>query len=155
MRSIISLVTVMMLSLLLGCGQSAKPATPRSGQSAKPAPASPAVQPAAEGAAVASVGDADFDTQVLQSDKPVLVDFFATWCGPCQTQGPIVDKVAAHYADKLKVFRLDVDKAPQTAKQYQITAIPTLMVFKGGKVVFNRTGLMDEAQLSSELEKLF
>jgi thioredoxin 1 len=144
-----------MLCFLLGCGQSTKPATPQGGQSAKPGAASPGVQPAAEGAAVASVGDTDFTVQVLQSDKPVLVDFFATWCGPCQTQGPIVDKVAAHYADKLKVFRLDVDQAPKTAKQYQITAIPTLIVFKGGKVVFNRTGLMDEAQLSSELDKLF
>ena len=146
---------IVILAIVLGCGQATKPAgASPTGSAANPSPAV-ATTPAGESSAIESVGDDNFDAEVLKSDKPVLVDFWATWCGPCRTQGPIIEKVGAKFAAQLKTVKVDVDKAPKTANAYQIRAIPTLMVFKGGKVAFNRTGLMEEAALTGELQKLF
>ena len=86
------------------------------------------------GQAVLEVNDATFDKEVLQSDQPVLVDFWAAWCGPCKALGPIVDQVATEYSGKLKVVKMDVDRNPSTPGRYGIRGIPALLFFKGGKV---------------------
>ena len=79
--------------------------------------------------------DATFDQDVLQADVPVLVDFWATWCGPCRVMGPVIDDVASTYAGKAKVGKLDVDHNPGAASRYQVRGIPTLLLFKNGQVV--------------------
>jgi thioredoxin 1 len=86
------------------------------------------------GLAVIEVSDATFDKEVLQSDQPVLVDFWAAWCGPCKALSPIVDEVATQYSGKLKVAKMDVDRNQATPGRYGIRGIPALLFFKGGKV---------------------
>ena len=103
---------------------------------------------------VENIAEDDFDVKVLQSEIPVLVDFWAPWCGPCQTQGPIVEKVGAKFTGKLKIVKVNVDSAKAIVGRYQIVSIPTLIVFKGGKVVLNRTGLTSEGELTAMIEKL-
>ena len=83
----------------------------------------------------AAVTDASFEQDVLQSDVPVLVDFWAPWCGPCRMVAPIVDEIAKEFESKIKVFKLNTDENPNVASQYGIRSIPTLMVFKGGQKV--------------------
>ncbi|MET8563367.1 thioredoxin [Streptomyces flaveolus] len=97
------------------------------------------------------VTDASFADDVLLSDKPVLVDFWATWCPPCRAVAPILDKLAAEHADTLKVVKLDVDQNPQTASQYGITSIPTMKVFQGGKPVKTLVGALPQHALEAEL----
>jgi thioredoxin 1 len=79
------------------------------------------------------VTDAEWTNEVLESDKPVLVDFWAEWCGPCRMVGPIVDEIADENGDKIKVLKLNVDENPNTAREYGVMSIPTLLVFKGGQ----------------------
>lgn len=98
--------------------------------------------------------DASFEAEVLKSDKPVLVDFFATWCGPCRMQGPIVEELAMEIGDKAKVGKMDVDQNPQTAGKYGIMSIPTIMIFKGGEAKETLTGLQTKETLKTALEKL-
>lgn len=93
------------------------------------------------------VDDANFQNEVLQSDKPVLVDFWAIWCGPCKMIAPIVEELAKEYNSKLKVAKMDVDANPRTAMQYGIRSIPTLMVFKGGQVVEQIIGAVPKRYL--------
>ena len=85
--------------------------------------------------AAAAVTTAEFDTEVLQSEMPVLVDFWAVWCGPCRMIAPAVDAVASEYAGKAKVVKLNVDEQPEIAGRYGVQSIPTLMIFKGGQKV--------------------
>jgi thioredoxin 1 len=85
--------------------------------------------------------DANFDAEVLKSSTPVLVDFTATWCGPCKQLAPIVDKIADNYAGKVKVGKLDIDDAPETARKYGVRSVPTVLVFKGGEKVGVQAGL--------------
>jgi len=94
-----------------------------------------------------SVDDANFQAEVLTSDKPVLVDFWAIWCGPCKMIAPIVEELAKEYDGKLKVTKMDVDANPRTAMQYGIRSIPTLMVFKGGQVVEQIVGAVPKRHL--------
>ncbi|MCX7599138.1 MAG: thioredoxin [Armatimonadetes bacterium] len=97
--------------------------------------------------------DADFASKILAADKPAMVDFWAEWCGPCREQAPIVEAVAAKYAGKIIVGKLNVDEQPETAKKYKIDAIPTLVFFKGGKEVGRVVGLTREGELSGKIEK--
>lgn len=101
-----------------------------------------------------TITDANFDSEVLRSTKPVLVDFWAVWCGPCQMQGPIVEDVAKEMAGKAKVGKLNVDENPQVAQKYSVMSIPTLMIFKGGMVVKQFVGVQSKETLLGELNKL-
>lgn len=101
-----------------------------------------------------TITDANFDAEVLRSTVPVLVDFWAVWCGPCQMQGPIVEEVAKALVGKAKVGKLNVDENPQMAQKYSVMSIPTLMIFKGGMVVKQFVGVQSKETLVSELNKL-
>ena len=100
------------------------------------------------------ITDANFDTEVTQSNQPVLVDFWAVWCGPCQTQGPIVEDVAKAMEGKAKIGKLNVDENPQVSQKFGIMSIPTLMIFKGGTVVKQFIGVQSKEVLLAELNKL-
>jgi thioredoxin 1 len=98
--------------------------------------------------------DQNFDAEVLKSDKPVLVDFWAPWCGPCQVMGPIIEELAKEMGDKIKIGKMNVDESPETAQKYSIMSIPTLKIFKGGKIVKEFVGLQAKETLKEELEKI-
>jgi len=97
--------------------------------------------------------DSTFDTDVLGSEVPVLVDFWAEWCGPCRMMGPTVDQVASEYSGKVKVGKLDVDSNQQTAARYGIRGIPTLLLFKGGQIVEQKVGAIGKPDFQKMLEK--
>ncbi|ELV09108.1 thioredoxin [Wohlfahrtiimonas chitiniclastica] len=97
--------------------------------------------------------DATFDAEVLESDVPVLVDFWADWCGPCKMIGPHVEAAAAEFAGKLKVVKLDVQENQATAMKFQIRSIPALMIFKNGQIVAQQIGALPKAQLDAFIEK--
>jgi len=101
-----------------------------------------------------TITDANFDNEVLKSTKPVLVDFWAVWCGPCQMQGPIVEEVAKSMDGKALVGKVNVDENPASAQKFGIMSIPTLMIFKGGTVVKQFVGVQSKETLLSELNKL-
>lgn len=103
--------------------------------------------------AVLTLTDATFDRDVLQSDLPVLVDFWATWCAPCKAIGPLIDAVAADYAGKVKVGKVNVDDNPATPGKYGVRGIPTLILFKGGKVVDQVVGAVPRSQLDALIAK--
>ena len=98
--------------------------------------------------------DANFEDEVLNSDQPVLVDFWATWCGPCRTIAPTIEKLAADYDGRAKVVKLDVDNNPQTAMKYGIRSIPSLLFFKGGRPVDQMVGVVPERVLADKLDTL-
>lgn len=100
------------------------------------------------------ITDKNFDSEVLKATMPVLVDFWAVWCGPCVVQGPIVEEVARALEGKAKVGKLNVDENPNTAQKYMVMSIPTLMVFKSGTVVKQFIGVTSKETLLGELNKL-
>lgn len=103
--------------------------------------------------ATPQVSDASFKEDVLDSELPVLVDFWAPWCGPCRMVAPVVDEIAQQYDGKVKVVKLNTDENPNTASQYGIRSIPTLMIFKGGQRVDMVVGAVPKTTLASTLEK--
>lgn len=102
---------------------------------------------------VAQVTDSTFEQEVLNSELPVLIDFWAPWCGPCKMVAPVVEEVATQYDGQVKVVKLDTDQNPQVAKKYSIRSIPTLMIFKGGQQVDTIVGAVPKTTLSTALEK--
>ena len=99
------------------------------------------------------VTDDSFESDVLQSDAPVLVDYWAEWCGPCKMIAPILDEVASEYADKLKIAKLDVDQNAETAQKYGIRSIPCLMLFKDGDIIATQVGALSKSQLSEFIDQ--
>jgi thioredoxin 1 len=97
------------------------------------------------------VTDASFEQDVLNSDKPVLVDFWAEWCAPCRAVGPVLEKIAAENVDKIEIVKLNVDDNPETAAKYHITSIPAMKVYRGGEVVKSVIGAKPKPALESEL----
>ncbi len=97
--------------------------------------------------------DATFDQDVLNSDTPVLVDFWAEWCGPCRMMTPTIDALATDYAGKVKIGKLNVDENPGTAMRYQVRGIPTLLLFKGGKIVDQKVGAAPKTDVQKMLDK--
>ncbi len=96
--------------------------------------------------------DENFEEEVIESKKPVLVDFWATWCGPCMMLAPIVTEIAEEYADELKVGKVNVDEQPVTSLEYKVSSIPTLILFKDGKILKKAVGYMSKSELITELE---
>ncbi|HZR80856.1 MAG TPA: thioredoxin [Candidatus Binatia bacterium] len=103
-------------------------------------------------AAVQEVTDSSFDGEVLQSKTPVLIDFWAPWCGPCRAIGPVVEQLAGEYAGKLKVVKMNVDDNPQTPSKYGVRGIPNLIVFKDGKVHEQIIGAVPKARLTQAID---
>jgi len=98
------------------------------------------------------ITDAEFETEVLQSGVPVLVDFWAEWCGPCKAIAPVLDELAGDYAGKLQIAKLDVDANPQVAQRFNVRSIPTLILFKDGEVGAQHVGATSKQQLKSFLD---
>ena len=96
--------------------------------------------------------DGTFDADVLQNDKPVLIDFWAEWCGPCKMIAPLLDEAAGEYAEKLQIVKLNVDENPNVAQKFGIRSIPTLMIFKDGAVQAQKLGAMSKSQLNEFLD---
>lgn len=102
---------------------------------------------------VPAVTDQSWDAEVLKASTPVLVDFHATWCGPCKALAPVIDEIATEYTGKLKVVKVDVDEAQDTASKLGIMSVPTLMIFKGGKEAMRRVGGAPKQALMAEIQK--
>ena len=101
---------------------------------------------------IVHISDESFEEEVLQSERPVLIDYWAEWCGPCKIIGPVLDEIATEYSDRLKVVKLNIDDNPQTPPKYGIRGIPTLMVFKNGQVEATKVGSVSKAQLTAFLD---
>jgi thioredoxin 1 len=103
--------------------------------------------------ALVHVDDGNFDAEILKADKPALVDFWAPWCGPCKAIGPSVEALAVQYKDQVKVAKLNIDDNPKTAQDFGVMSIPTLILFKGGKVLDTLVGLVPKERLEAFLKK--
>jgi thioredoxin 1 len=102
---------------------------------------------------ILEVTDSNFDQTVLKSDQPVMIDFWATWCGPCKALAPIVDEVASAYQGKVKVGKMDVDSSPVTPQRYGVRGIPTLLIFKNGQVQEQIVGWVNRETIEKALNK--
>ncbi len=100
------------------------------------------------------VNDGNFQSEVLDSDMPILVDFWAPWCAPCNILGPVIEELAEEYKGKLKVAKMNVDESPATPGQYGIRGIPTVILFKGGQVADQVVGVVPKAHLKSMIDKV-
>ena len=103
---------------------------------------------------IVNANDTNFDSEVLASADPVLVDFSAVWCGPCKKLDPIVHEIAAEYGQRLKVVKVDVDNAPGTAAKFGVLSIPTLMIFQGGKVKDQYVGVLSKKALADRVDRV-
>lgn len=101
---------------------------------------------------VSHVSDDTFETEVLQASEPVLVDYWAEWCGPCKMIAPIIDEISGEYGDRLKVVKLNIDENPKTPPKYSIRGIPTLMLFKNGNVEATKVGALSKSQLTAFID---
>lgn len=102
---------------------------------------------------IVHISDESFEEEVLRSEKPVLIDYWAEWCGPCKMIAPVLDEIATEYSERLKVVKLNIDDNPQTPPKYGIRGIPTLMVFKNGVVEATKVGAVSKAQLAAFIEE--
>ncbi len=105
-------------------------------------------------AGILEIDDSNFESKILQSDKPVVVDFWAPWCGPCKAIGPLVEDLASTYGEKVKFAKCNVDDNPITPGKYGIKAIPTLIFFKDGKVMDQITGMVAKSRLEESIQKM-
>ena len=103
--------------------------------------------------AITYLTDSTFEQEVLQSDQPVLVDYWAEWCGPCKMIAPILDEIAKEYEGKLKITKLNIDENPETPPKYGIRGIPTLMIFKSGDVRSTKVGALSKSQLTAFIDQ--
>ena len=99
------------------------------------------------------INDDNFDSEVLESDKPVLIDFWAEWCVPCKVLGPVIDEVSVDYSEKVKFVKLNIDNNPSNTQKYGIRGIPTLLLFKNGEKVDTSVGVLSKSELASFLDK--
>jgi thioredoxin 1 len=99
------------------------------------------------------IGEDNFDDEVLKADRPVLVDFWAPWCGPCKAIGPIVEEMSVQYRDQIKVAKVNIDDYPKPAENYGVMSIPTLILFKDGKVIDTLVGLVPKERLETFIRK--
>lgn len=102
---------------------------------------------------ITHITDSSFEQDVLNSDQPVLVDYWAEWCGPCKSIAPVLDEIASEYAGKLKIAKLNIDENPGTPPKYGVRGIPTLMIFKGGEVHATNVGALSKSQLTAFIDK--
>jgi len=105
------------------------------------------------GANVAEFTDSNFDSEVLQANGPVLVDFWAPWCGPCRSVAPIVEELASHYQGKVKVAKINVDDSPEVAQKFMVTSIPTFILFKNGEAADRTMGAMPKGQFQQFIDR--
>ena len=103
--------------------------------------------------ATSKTTDSDFSTQVLQADKPVLVDFWAEWCGPCKAIGPALEEISEYKGDSLSIVKLNIDENPLTPQQYNVRGIPTLLIFKDGAVIAEKVGALPKSQLENWIDQ--
>jgi thioredoxin 1 len=101
-----------------------------------------------------NISDVEFEKEVINSELPVLVDFWAPWCGPCRMIAPVIDEISAKYEGKVKVVKLNTDENPKTPSDYQISAIPTLLFFKSGKVVKEIVGITPKEEIEKVIEEI-
>ena len=102
---------------------------------------------------ISHITDDNFDAEVLQADTPVLVDYWAEWCGPCKMIAPALDQIADEYAGKLKIAKLNIDDNPATPRTYNVRGIPTLMLFKGGDIIGQKVGAASKSQLTAFIDE--
>ena len=102
---------------------------------------------------IVHVSDEAFESDVLNADQPVLVDYWAEWCGPCKMIAPVLEEIAEEYAGKVKIAKLNIDENPQTPQKFNIRSIPTLLLFNGGSVAAQQVGAVNKAQLKSFLDQ--
>lgn len=102
---------------------------------------------------IVAVTDSSFEQEVLQAEGPVLVDYWAEWCGPCKMIAPVLDELAEQYGDKIKIAKLNIDENPETAPQYGIRGIPTLMIFKDGEVAGTKVGAASKTELAQFIDE--